>query len=173
VKKYILFAVIITAAALIINYVLGGFKPVDSGLITSEKMIIYGQAYEGRYNSTALDELISELRGQIENTEAEGQLIIVNYLQPELEKRGTVSQFVGIAWDAVPLGISYDSLVLEPYNGAQFRIPVKPLIMPSPEKLKGLAETMANDMNASLAGYSVEQYQDRTLIINFPFKTSD
>jgi hypothetical protein len=170
VKKYLLFALLIAVAALVINYALGGFKPIEPGLITTQEVTVYGRYYEGRYNSEALDELISELQTQLASSHEQGQLTIINYLQPELEKRGTVKQFVGIIWQDELANRSYDSLVLEPYNAAQFRIPVRPLVMPSPEKLMGLAEDLAEEMNTTLQGYSVEQYQDKTLIINFPLK---
>ena len=173
-KKYLIIAAIIAFAAVIINYVLGGFNKIEPGLVTTEKEVVYGREYEGRYNSEALDNLISELRTILSNSSSKGQLTIINYLRPDLEQRGTVKQFVGIIWDKNKVTNSdYDSLILESYNGAQFRIPISPLVMPSPEKLKGLAETMAVDMSSSLAGYSVEQYQDRTLVINFPFKSAD
>jgi len=173
VKKYVLFAALIAAAALVINFVLGGFEAIEPGLVTSEKVIVYGRLYEGRYNSEALDELLAELRSTITNSGEPGQLTIINYHQAELEKRGTVKQFIGIIWQQSSAPSAYDSLVIEPYNGAQFRIPVKPLVMPSPEKLRGLAEALATDMNTSLAGYSVEQYQDKNLVINFPFSPLD
>lgn len=169
-RKYLLFALLIAVAALVINYSLGGFKPIEPGLITTQKVTVYGRIYEGRYNSEALDELISELQTQLASSNKQGQLTIINYLQPELEKRGTVKQFVGIIWQDELATMSYDSLVLEPYNAAQFRIPVRPLVMPSPEKLMGLAEDLAEEMNTTLKGYSVEQYQDKTLVINFPLK---
>lgn len=172
-KKYILFAIIIALAGLIINYSLGGFKPVEPGLISVDATTIYGRWYEGRYNSETLDELLGELRAKIAESNIPGQITIVNYLQPELEKRGTVKQFVGIIWQAKPAEITYDSLILEAYNGAQFSIPVRPLVMPSPEKLKRLAESMAADTGTLLAGYSIEQYQDKTLVINFPFTEAD
>ena len=172
-KKYLLFAAIIAAAALIINFAMGGFATIEPGLVTTEKVVIYGRNYEGRYNSQALDELIAELRQVIVGSAQPGQLTIINYHQVELEKRGTVKQFVGIIWQKPMQTSAYDSLVIDPYNAAQFRIPVKPLVMPSPEKLRGLAEDMAEQMNRALAGYSVEQYLDKTLVINFPFRSAD
>lgn len=160
-------------AAVVINYTLGGFKEIQPGLVTTGKTVIYGKEYQGSYNSEVLDELLAELRGEIAESSSAGQLTIVNYHQDDLEKRGMVKQFVGIVWSDSQKILGYDSLVIEEYNGAQFRIPVKPLVMPSPEKLKSLAEEMAENMTASLAGYSIEQYQDKTLVINFPFKSVD
>lgn len=166
-------ALIIALAAVVINYSLGGFEGVEPGLITSTKVVVYGKTYEGQYNSAALDELLDELRAAIDANEAQGRLTIINYHQPELEKRGTVKQFVGITWAGQPGSEDYDSLVVEPYNGVQFRIPVRPLVMPSPEKLRDQAAVMAAEMQTTLAGYSLEQYQDKTLVINFPFKADN
>lgn len=172
-KKSLYIAIVIALAAVVINFSLGGFDAVEQGLITSDKVVIYGQEYEGRYNSKTLDELLNKFRTTLDNNQGQGRLTIVNYHQPELEQRGTVKQFVGIIWEGRPLQNNYDSLVVEAYNGAQFRIPVKPIVMPSPEKLRDQAVEMAIEMSTSLAGYSVEQYEDKMLIINFPFKAGN
>ena len=86
-----------------------------------------------------------------------------------------IRQFVGIAWEnnvnntIEPL----DSLIIEPYNGFQFRIPIKPLVMPSPEKLKRLSNEAAELMEKELQDYSIEQYKDHLLIINYPLKFTE
>lgn len=169
-KKFLIIASLIAVTAILINYSLGGFQAVEPGLISGENMVVYGRTYEGRYNSAALDELIDELRGELTSQENSGTLTIINYLQPELEKRGTVRQFVGIAWNQAPASTSYDSLIINAYNGVQFAIPVKPLVMPSPEKLSSLAEEFSNKMGTTLGAFSIEQYRDNTLIVNFPFE---
>ena len=172
-KKFFLIGGLVVFGAIIINYTLGGFKPLEPALISSQSLTLYGQHYEGRYNSEALDELIGDLRRRIDESESEASLIIVNYNQEELEKRGVVKQFVGISWKELPLErINLDSITLQQYNGVQFTVPIKPLVMPSPEKLKKEAEAMAQSMNTELRGISIEQYQDNNLIINYPFKTN-
>lgn len=169
-KKFLILAAIVAIAAVIINYTLGGFEPVSPELISNDKQVVYGRAYEGSYSSETLDYLINELRQVLANYNNEGQLVIINYIEPELEKRGTVKQFVGIIWDRQPQNNDYDSLLIEAYNGVQFAVRVKPLVMPSPEKLQAMAEDFAKNMESSLAGYSIEQYHDGTLIINYPFE---
>jgi hypothetical protein len=174
VKKFLIIGALVVIGAVIINYTLGGFEPVQPSLISSQTLTLYGQHYEGRYNSEALDELIANLRKRIDESENEAVLTIVNYNQEELEKRGVVKQFVGINWKALPLenNTDLDSITIEQYNGVQFAIPIKPLVMPSPEKLKKEAEAMAESMNTELVGLSIEQYQNNSLIINYPFKTN-
>lgn len=169
-KKFLIIAALIAIAAIIINYSLGGFKTITPELISSNQQVIYGKAYEGSYNSELLDELMLDLRGSLAGSNNQGQLVIVNYIEPELEKRGTVKQFLGIIWADEPENNDYDSLIIGAYNGVQFTVPVQPLVMPSPEKMQGLAEDFAMNMQSTLAGFSIEQYQDKTLVINFPFE---
>lgn len=171
-KKFFIIAGIIVLAAVVLNYTLGGFTKVEPGLISVNASTIYGRIYEGRHNSQALDELIDSLNNELTSNNPTGHLAIVNYMQPELEKRGIVRQFVGIIYDdpeTHPSG-TFDSLNILAYNGIQFNVPIKPLVMPSPEKFKHLALDMAKEMEAELAGFSIEQYDNQMLIINFPLK---
>ncbi|RLD23558.1 MAG: hypothetical protein DRI71_05040 [Bacteroidetes bacterium] len=171
-KKYLVLGGIIILAGVVINYSLGGFKPIEPGLISSNGITLYGWTYEGSHSSDALDSQIEALRSIIKDSDQQGILTVVNYIQPQLEKRGVVKQFIGIEWvegnNAVPDNL--DSLVIEPYNGIQFVIPIKPLVMPSPEKLKALALESAMKMDTELSDISIEQYKDKSLVLNFPLK---
>lgn len=171
-KKYLIFGGIIVLAGIVINYSLGGFKNIEPQLISTHNNIIYGFLYEGGHSSDSLNNQIAYYRSVLNKSNQPGTLTIINYTQLNLEKRGMVKQFIGIEWENninhsnKPL----DSLIIKPYNGFQFRIPIKPLVMPSPEKLKRLANEAAELMEGELQGHSIEQYKDRLLIINFPLK---
>lgn len=159
-------------AGIVINYTLGGFKQIEPQLISTHDTIIYGLLYEGGHASDSLNEQISNYRKILNESNQPGTLTIVNYIQSNLEKRGMVKQFIGIEWEnnVNHLNNPLDSLNIKSYNGFQFRIPIKPLVMPSPEKLQRLANEAAELMDGELQGYSIEQYEDRLLIINFPLK---
>ena len=75
---------------------------------------------------------------------------------------------VALVW-CIPLW-PLESLTIDGYNGLQFRIPIRPLVMPSPEKLKKLAAEAASEMEGILMDFSIEQYKDQVLINNFPLK---
>jgi hypothetical protein len=172
VKKYLIIGGIIVLAGIVINYSLGGFKNVEPQLISTHNTIIYGFLYEGGHSSDSLNNQIAYYRKVLNESNQPGTLTIVNYAQLNLEKRGMVKQFIGIEWENninrsnKPL----DSLRIKSYNGFQFRIPIQPLVMPSPEKLKRMAKEAAELMAGELQGYSIEQYKDRFLIINYPLK---
>ena len=171
-KKYFILGGIIVITGIVINYSLGGFKAVEPGLISKDVTILYGFNYKGSYSSDSLSTQISNLRKLLNNTERLGTLTIVNYVQSDLEKRGMVRQFIGIEWEKKlgPFEQSLDSLIIRPYNGVQFKLPIRPLVMPSPEKLKRLAKDFAESMASGLDTYTIEQYKEQYLIINFPFK---
>jgi hypothetical protein len=171
-KKYFILGGLIVLAGVVINYSLGGFEPVKPELISNRQTVIYGWPYEGSYSSDSLTNQIAALRKIIKENDHIGTLTIINYQQPKLEQRGMVKQFVGIEWENSkvnpPSGM--DSLIIEAYNGFHFRIPIKPLVMPSPEKLKHLAAEAAQSMDGELQDFSIEQYQNNFLITNFPLK---
>lgn len=171
-RKYLVIGALVVLAGIVINYSLGGFKQIEPELISTHSTVIYGSLYEGGHSSDSLTNLIAHYHEILAGSGQPGILTIVNYIQEKLEKRGVVKQFVGIEWETKPqsLGPPYDVLDIDPYNGFQFRIPIKPLVMPSPEKLKQLAIDAAKLMDGELQGYSLEQYKDGFLIINFPLK---
>ena len=171
-KKYLVFGAIIIIAGVVINYSLGGFNPIVPGLVSSNGVTLYGWNYEGRYSSETVDKHIETLRDILNKTDQEGVLTIVNYIKPDLEKRGVVQQFIGIEWinKNSPNTNDLDSLIIQPYNGIQFNVPIKPLVMPSPEKLKTLALEAAKEMDTELLYFSIEQYKDKSLILSFPLR---
>ena len=170
-RNYLILGALVVLAGIVINFSLGGFKKIEPELISTHTTVIYGSLYEGGHSSDSLTNLIALFHKILAESTHSGTLTIVNYMQENLEKRGLVKQFVGIEWEnnnnpKLPL----DSLSISPYNGFQFRLPIKPLVMPSPEKLKKLTREAEQSMGAELQGYTIEQYRDRLLIINFPLK---
>ena len=170
-RKYLALGGIIILSALAINYFLGGFKKVKPTYAVIDDLSIYGQAYEGRYTSDSLDNVIKFLQDQIAETDTSGSLVIVNYLQEDLEKLGVVKQFVGIIWaDPPETNLGLDTLLVPTAQVIQFSVPINPLVMPSPEKLKKMAVDEATRMGRNMLGYSIEQYQNRQLVVSFPIE---
>ncbi len=171
-KKYFVFAGIILLFGLVINYSLGGFETIKPNIISTYNTTIYGFLYEGSHASDSLANQVALLRKILDDGDIIGTLTIVNYIQPALEKRGVIRQFIGIETEHYLTHNRYslDSLKINSYNGIQFRIPIRPLVMPSPEKLKKLAKEAAISMNSELASYSIEYYKDKFLITNFPLQ---
>ena len=174
-RKFLLLGGIIVLAGVVINYSLGGFSQIEPELVSTQGTIIYGSLYEGSHSSDSLNDQVTHYRKILTESGQSGTLTIVNYIQPSFEKRGMIRQFVGIAWENNVNNTieQLDSLIIEPYNGFQFRIPIKPLVMPSPEKLKRLSNEAAELMEKELQDYSIEQYKDHLLIINYPLKFTE
>lgn len=171
-RKYLILGSVIILTGLVINALLGGFDPVEPVLVSTNETILYGWPYEGGYDSDSLNNRVDNLREILSRSNAAGQLTIVNYIEPTLEKRGMVKEFIGIEWKDLPAqtAAQFDTLKLTAYNGFQFVVPIKPLVMPSPVRLKKLAEEAAKSMNSELLGYSIEQYKNNSLVINYPLK---
>ncbi len=172
-KKYFVLGGFIVIAGVLINYILGGFDPLNAEVVEQPAMVLYGWPYEGSYKSAALDEQVEKLRQMVQQSPDSGTLTIVNYLQPELEKKGMVRQFTGIVWQQRQTGTgAMDTLQLAGGEAIRFRLKIRPLIMPTPEKLTRLAASKAAQMESTLAGYSIEQYVNDALIVTFPLKTT-
>ena len=171
-KNYLILGGLIVVAGILINYSFGGFEPIESTMISNPQTIIYGRFYEGSHSSDLLEKQLADLRKILKDPGNKGTLTIVNYINATLEQKGMVKQFLGIEGKKnLPYqAYELDSLVIDAYDGIQIIIPMKPLVMPSPEKLKKLAEKTAEIKGNKLRGYSIEQYKNQTLVINFPLK---
>ncbi|MEN8248585.1 MAG: hypothetical protein ABFS32_06610, partial [Bacteroidota bacterium] len=111
-KKFLILGGLIVLGGLAVNYMLGGFKKIKSEQVSINSMAVYGKHYEGRFASDSLDNIIELLQAQIETPDTSGSLVIVNYLQEDLEKRGIVKQFVGIIHNRPPdFNIQLDTLM--------------------------------------------------------------
>ena len=94
-KKALGISVIILVAALVLNNMLGGFEPVQTSIVPFTDSYVYGNEYEGRYDSNELTDLVEEVRAQLSSGDLEGELVIINYFDDRKEKRGDLKQFVG------------------------------------------------------------------------------
>ena len=89
-KKYLILGGIIVLSGIAINYFLGGFEQLKPEHVEINDMTIFGKSYEGRYASDSLDNIITSLNNLIKS-DTSGALIIVNYLQEDLEKYKSIN----------------------------------------------------------------------------------
>ena len=95
-KKYLVFGAIIIIAGVVVNYSLGGFKPIVPGLVSSNGVTLYGWHYEGRYSSETVDKHIETLQDILNNTDQEGVLTIVNYIKPDLKNEVSFNNLLAL-----------------------------------------------------------------------------
>ncbi len=170
-KKYYIIGAIVLFAGVLINYKFGGFDKVEPQLIEVNDYIIYGRNYEGSYKSNALNSLVNDMRLQQEQLNPKANVVIVNYIDEAKETLGIVSNFVGLSGVATPNEelIGLEKRVIKASKSVRVVVKIKPLAMPSPEKIKAKAFKLAKEEGLELQNLSIEQYNENgTLIIDFP-----
>lgn len=146
---------------------------MEVAIVNVPDYYIYGQRFEGRYDSDKLVELVETMRIRLENEELEGELVIVNYFDDRREKRGDLLQFIGALNNEesfINKNAGLELLKLENDRAIESTINIVKLVMPSPEKIKNQAFELAESENLTLAPYSIERYADKQLIIQFPIE---
>lgn len=173
-KKYFLIGIGVLGAGLLINYMLGGFTRLKPQLVRVDNYIIYGSEYEGSYRSTRLSNMVEEMRKYQGKLDSSTDVVIINYINEAKETLGIVTNFVGLSSQE---SIEKDEVknlekrIITASNAIRVEVAIKPLVMPSPEKIKAMAFDLAQEKGYKLQNISIEQYNDRgTLIIDFPIE---
>jgi len=172
-KKYVAIAAFILVAGSLVNYKFGGFNKVEPQLIEVSNYTIYGASYEGSYKSDGLISLVDSMRSKQAQLNGKANVVIVNYVNQAKEKFGIVTNFVGIISSSnKPTGIlDLDTRVIKAKKAVRVVVNISPIGMPAPEKLKSLANEIANNNSLELQEMSIEQYsEDGKLIVDFPIK---
>jgi hypothetical protein len=170
-KKLLLITAALLLGSLLVNNMLGGFDKVDVDIVEVNDYLIYGQAFAGRYNSDELENRVTRIRQLVEEGTLEGNLVIVNYIDEQKEKRGEVKQFVGVLLINPALLTPVEGLKLLTITASQAveaRIGVRKLVMPSPEKIKKKSLALARQQGLELMDISIETYQGQQLIVHYP-----
>jgi len=170
-KKYFIIGAIVLVVGFSINYKFGGFDKVEPQLIEVDNYTIYGRSFEGSYKSDALNSLVDEMRMKQQQIDSNANVVIVNYIDEAKETLGIVSNFVGITAESDIKFKDLQKKIIKANKVVQVKVKIKPLVMPSPEKIKALAYELAEEKGLELQGLSIEQYLgDGTLVIDFPIK---
>lgn len=175
-KKYVILAAVVLILGFLVNYSLGGFEDIKPQLIEVNNYTVYGSGFEGSYKSNQLSELVEKMRTHQQNLESTSDLVIINYINDAKETIGKIDYFVGIrlsnSSDEANM-TEFEQRIIEAKKAIRIEIKVKPLVMPSPEKINETAFTFAEQSGVKLQNLSVEQYtQNGVLIIEYPVQVS-
>lgn len=172
-KRYFFIGVAILTLGILINYSLGGFATVEPYLIEVKGYTIYGTEYKGSYKGDKLGVLINELKILQPLLEVDTDVTIINYIDKEQETIGNITNFVGLQLNenvGTTSGLeNLEKRTIAATKAVRLNVKVKPLVMPSPEKIKKIAFEYASKEGLQLQQYSIERYSsDGILIIEFP-----
>ncbi|MCB0494863.1 MAG: hypothetical protein KDC79_01890 [Cyclobacteriaceae bacterium] len=172
-KKYFVLGAAVVILGLLINYALGGFAAMEPKLIEVNDYTIYGEPFEGSYKSTELSELVNKMREKQKQFGEAADVVIVNYFNEDKERVGYVKNFVGLQFNASePDSIAgLQKKIIKANKALEIKIKIKPLIMPTPEKIQDKATEMAEFDSLKLKGLSIEQYKESgVLVVEFPIE---
>ena len=173
-KKYVVIGIAILCAGLLINYILGGFAQVLPQVVQVDNYVVYGAEYEGSYKSARLGNMVEEMRSYQGEIDSKTDVVIINYIDEAKETLGIVTNFVGLSLKNSAEKIEIDpqeKRIIRASKSIRIKVAVKPLVMPSPEKIKAMAFKLAQEKGYKLQNISIEQYNESgMLIIDFPIK---
>lgn len=170
-KKYFILGAAIVIFGLLINYTLGGFADIEPKLVSVGNYTIYGTAFEGSYKSSGLTDLVESMKKRQQDFNGEADVVIINYFNEEKERIGMVNNFVGLRFNRTePDSVEgLEKRVIEAKNALRTEIKIKPLVMPTPEKIQKKTMSIAELEHLHLLNLSIEQYNDSgVLIVEFP-----
>jgi hypothetical protein len=172
VKKYFLLAAVVLIGGIAINYSLGGFTKVEPKLIEVNNYVIYGTAFEGSYKSDELTILVDNMRNHQLQIANNTDLVVVNYIDDTKETIGKISNFVGLVPDKdfnFNEPEEFEKRIIRATRAIRIEVKIKPLVMPSPEKIKNTAIEFAIANKLKLQNLSIEKYQENgVLVVEFP-----
>lgn len=173
-KKYLFMGGVVLVAGFLINYTLGGFATIEPVIIETDNYIIYGTEFEGSYKSSNLSNLVNEMRSHQDQLETSADLVIVNYINEAKETIGDVTNFVGLRINRkanTTLLEEFERRIIKASQAIRISVKIKPLVMPSPEKIKSVAFEYATSQGIKLRGLSIEQYKENgVLVVEFPIE---
>ncbi|MBK6266502.1 hypothetical protein JKA74_15765 [Marivirga sp. S37H4] len=158
-KKYIIVASIIILAILI-YYILGGFKPVEKALVENTSIRILGTHYEGEIGSDSLQKLFMQARGLVE-TEANATSIAIAYFGEANTESGQVSNFIGANVTGQIKGSTPDYWEYKNFTAPKSVkgcIEANILVMPTPEDMLDELKHFASEQEVSADTVFVEFY---------------
>ena len=169
-KRLLWISATILVGALLLNNILGGFQEVNATIIEVDGYQIYGQSFQGNYDSDQLTDIVDLTRKLLAEGTLSGDLVVVNYFNFKNEKRGFVDQFIGVQLQdgEIPDIEGFEFRQIEVKQAVEVIIGIRKLVMPSPEKIKSKAEKMAIDQGLQLRELSIETYQKEELVIHIP-----
>jgi len=171
-KKYFIAGTVILVIGLAINYGLGGFKTIEPEMVEVEDYVVYGKPYEGSYKSNWLANMVEEMRTLQEGIDDSTDLVIINYINEAKETLGDINNFVGLSLKSDSGNVALSKLekrIIKASKAIRLKVKIQPMVMPSPEKIKGLALDYAKRNGLDLQQISIEKYStDGLLIIEFP-----
>lgn len=154
--------VIITA----VYFYLGGLNKVEYTIENVSDYNLIGVPYQGKADSSVVEEAFFLAREYIEDKAVEGTLVVIHYNDSTLAK-DEQKLFIGIKLDqglaSIPHG--YSRITIPTTRAVRATIEAHNIVMPSPQTIENNLREKAAQANIRLQDFTVEQYVSENQII--------
>ena len=152
-------------------FTLGGFDPVEVFVMKGTDRTVIGKEYIEAYDYDAFGSRMRETRAAIDSGKLKGMLTVV-FFESESIGKDSVHYFLGASIDEISdvlrLPAGYDYKEFRTNKLFKVFLTQHPLVMPSPEEIRELAQVKAIEEGAVLQPFSFElYYQDGSLSAEF------
>ena len=152
-------------------YTLGGFDSVEVFVMGGKERTIIGKEYIEAYDYDGFGKKMKETRAAIDSGKLKGMLTVV-FFENENIGKDSVHYFLGASVDEISdvlrLPAGYDYKEFSTSKLFKVFLAQHPLVMPSPEEIRELAESKAIEEGEMLHPYSFElYYEDKSLSVEF------
>lgn len=157
------------AAIIIITgvyFYLGGLNKVEYTIENVSDYNLIGVPYQGKSDSSAVEEAFLLAREYIEDNAVEGTLVVIHYNDSTLAE-DEQKLFIGIKLDqglaSIPHG--YSRITIPTTRAVRATIEAHNSVMPTPKAIEDNLREKARQANIRLQDFTVEQYVSANLII--------
>ncbi len=152
-------------------FTLGGFDPVEVFVMKGTGRTVIGKEYIEAYDYDAFGKKMKETRAAIDSGRLKGMLTVVMYEDERIGK-DSVHYFLGASVDEISdvlrLPAGYDYVEFRTNKLFKVFLTQHPLVLPSPQEIRELAQVKAIEEGTVLQPFSFEMYyEDESLSIEF------
>ena len=166
-RKGFLISGIIAFVLIIATYFyLGGLNAVEYTVERVSDYNLVGVHFQGKGDSTAIEEAFFEAKTFIEEGRLKGILTIVHYNDTTLADE-ELKMFIGVKLESgtADLPINYERLTIPARNAVRASIEAHNVVMPSPGTIESNIRKTAEEANLQLQDFTIEQYISANLLL--------
>lgn len=154
--------IIITA----VYFYLGGLNKVEYSIESVSDYNLVGIAYQGKSDSSAIEEAFFKAKEFIEDEIIDGTLVVIHYNDSTLAE-DEQKLFIGIKLNqglaSIPQG--YSRITIPTQRAVRASIEAHNVVMPSPKTIENNLREKAAEASIRLQDFTVEQYVSANQII--------
>lgn len=171
-KGFLISGIVAFVLIMATYFYLGGLNAVDYTVERVTDYNLVGVHYQGKGDSTAIEDAFFEAKTYIEEGSLKGILTIVHYNDTTLANE-ELKMFIGVKLETGTTNLPdhYQRLTIPASNAVRASIEAHNVVMPSPGTIESNIRKTAEEANLELQNFTIEQYiSANLLLIDMPVK---